>query len=70
MGTDEDQLNNNAELDAAVEVEIDIAYLQFATARTPAQRKRAHERFERAIKARSPGALSRMEFESGLLRQR
>jgi hypothetical protein len=56
--------------DAAVEVEIDIAYLQFATARTPAQRKRAHERFERAIKARSPRAVRRMELERGLRRQR
>ena len=68
MGTGEDHSSSDAMRDAAVEVEIDIAYFQFSSARTPAQRKRAHDRFEQAVKARSPQAVRCMELEKGLRR--
>jgi len=68
VGTGEDHSISDAVRDAAVEVEIDIAYFQFSSARTPAQRKRAHDRFEQAVKARSPQAVRCMELEKGLRR--
>ncbi|MEA3278876.1 MAG: hypothetical protein U9Q81_27000 [Pseudomonadota bacterium] len=64
MGTDEDQAFH----DAAIEVEIDIAWFQFASAQTRAQRKRAHDKFEQALKSRSPQTVRRMEREKGLRR--
>jgi len=65
VGTDEKE---QAQRDAAIEVEVDIAFLQFASARTPAQRKRAHDRFVDALKRRSPETVRRMELDKGLRR--
>jgi len=65
VGTDEEK---QAISEAGIEADVDIAYLQFSTARTLAQRKRAYAQFVTAIKARSPETVRRMELNKGLRR--
>jgi len=65
VGTDEEK---QAMSEAGIEAEVDIAFLQFASARTPAQRKRGHDRFVETLKRRSPETVRRMELDKGLRR--